>query len=171
MPSPCVQVHVIHLWYCQVPKYSKNWCIFRQYVATVLCYSTDISNQLMAFLLSELKSWWITATQGSLSTGDYAFSVSRVTSVKAQLFWIPGQNILRENTRSSGGASQCTWWAICCNSKTSQRMHQRNAGWQRSNMASKLLFLCHKSDRIAASQRPLWTFSGHRTVCHEKARP
>jgi len=50
MPIWCFQMRVIHLWYCQVPKYSNTWCIFRKYVATVLCYSTDISYQLMLFV-------------------------------------------------------------------------------------------------------------------------
>ena len=51
MPVSCFQMHVIHLWYCQVPKYSDTWCIFRKNVATVLpvCYFTDISSELMVF--------------------------------------------------------------------------------------------------------------------------
>ena len=87
MPMPCFQMHVIHLWYCQLPKYSNTWCIFRKYVVTVVYYAIPIS---------ELKSRWMTATQGSLSTGDYASSVCRVTPIKGQLFWIPGQNPTRK---------------------------------------------------------------------------
>ena len=151
MPISCFQMHMIHLWYCQVPKYCKTWRIFRKYVATVLCYSTDISSQLMVFfLLSELKSWWITATQGNLSTGDYASSVRRVTPVKGQLFWIPGQNPTRK-------------YLTYCHSEPVYIM---------GNMLQiEVAILMPQADRIVASQRPLWTFSGHRTVCYEKARP
>ena len=150
MPIPCFQMHVIHFWYCQVS--GSQIFLHLMHLQEICSHCTMLFHwyfQLTngVFLLSELKSWWMTATQGSLSTGDYASYVRRVTPVKGQLLWIPDR-ILPENAWRSGGVSQCTWWAICCNSKTSQRMHQRNAGWQRSNMASKLLFSCHNQTEL-----------------------
>jgi len=38
----------------------------------------------------------MTATQGSLSTGDYESSVKRLTPLKGQLSWIPGHNPTRK---------------------------------------------------------------------------
>jgi len=50
-----------------------------------------------AIPLSELKPWWMTATQGSLSTGDYASSARRVTPIKGH-FSKSQDRILPENT-------------------------------------------------------------------------
>jgi len=48
-------------------------------------------------------------------------------------------------------------------------MQQRNAGWHRSNMASKLLLLCHKSDTISASQKRCKQSVATGSVCYKKA--
>jgi len=154
MPISCFQMHVIHLWYCHT-----TWCIFRKYVATVLCYCTFRAEVMMDDSNPREPVDWrlcMLCQESNISKGAVVLnprteSYQKILDVVAE----------RASVHDGHVAIQ----------RRVKRMHRRNAGWQRINMASKLLFLCHKSDRIAASQRPLWTFSGHRAVCYEKARP
>jgi len=105
---------------------------FQEYVATVLCYSTDISNQLMVFFTCRPEVMMDDSNSREPADWRLCILCQESNTSKGAVSCSESQDrILPENTWRGGGASQCTWWAICCNSKTSPRIHQRNARWQK----------------------------------------
>ena len=49
-----------------------------------------------------------------------------------------------------------------------QRIYERNIDWEKTHVASELLFWCHKSNIHTASERPLAECHVYRNVCCEK---
>jgi len=140
MPIPCFWMHMIHLWYCQVPKYSNTWCIFRKYEPLYYAIPLIFPVNWWCFLLSELKSWWMTATQGSLSTGDNASSVRRVTPVKGQLVVMNPRiesyqkilDVVAERDSVSLHNAQYVAIQRCLNGCTKEMLADKEVTWRRS---------------------------------------
>jgi len=139
MPIPCFQMHVIHLWYCQVPKYSNTWCIFRKYVATVLCYSTFRAEVMMDDSNSrEPVDWRLcilcqesNTNKGAVVLNPRTESYQKILDVLAEPAsvhngqYIAIQRRLKGYTKEMLVDKELTWHRSCCSYATNQTELQR----------------------------------------------
>jgi len=135
---------------CQVPKYSNTWCIFRKYVATVLCYSTFRAEVMMddsnsrepvdwrlcilcqesntskggVVLNSRTESYQkildVLAERASVHNGQYVANILTIMYTRSFRQYVAIQRRLRGCTKEMLVDKEVTWRRSCCSCATNR---------------------------------------------------